>query len=164
MLVPVRRGVRLFALTTSLFLSSCSGGRGASLPPSTTAAPTNTPESTQKVVLGREWGPTQVGYGAARPREVFNGGDPTGHLWDIDWASWGSSRAIGHGMGFYTGDVQYIAAGRREPATVVAFDLGACEGKTMYRRIEWFFPEYGGRWDPNSYVNICTGEYSHLAP
>ena len=25
--------------------------------------------------------------------------------------------------------------------------------------VEWYFPQHGGKFDPNNYVNICTGDY-----
>jgi hypothetical protein len=42
---------------------------------------------------------------------------------------------------------------------VVAFDLGLCEGRLVYRAIQWYFPTYGEAFDPNFFINICTGDY-----
>jgi hypothetical protein len=29
----------------------------------------------------------------------------------------------------------------------------------MYQAVEWFFPGDGQSFDPNHYLNICTGQY-----
>jgi len=42
---------------------------------------------------------------------------------------------------------------------VVAFDLGTCDGKLMYQAIEWYFPQHGQSFNPNTYQDICTGSY-----
>lgn len=48
----------------------------------------------------------------------------------------------------------------REAATVVAFNLGLCGGKLMYRAVEWYFPQHEQAFNPSQYENICTGGYS----
>jgi hypothetical protein len=59
------------------------------------------------------------------------------------------------------GDI--AADARREPTVVVTYDLGGCGGRSMYRRLSWFFPEEGQSFDPKSYFNICTGvSFSHV--
>jgi hypothetical protein len=41
----------------------------------------------------------------------------------------------------------------------VAFDLGNCDGKLMYRAVEWYFPQHGEHFNPRQYEDICTGSY-----
>jgi hypothetical protein len=52
-----------------------------------------------------------------------------------------------------------VADGVQERATVVAFDLGVCNGVASYQAIEWYFPQDGQTFDPNNYINDCTGDY-----
>jgi hypothetical protein len=110
-------------------------------------------------VLGREWASSQEGYGTARPSKISNGGDPTGIVVDVTWDSWGGPRAIGQGISTYVAPNQTVAEGTQQPATVVAFHLGRCDGKPAYRAIEWYFPQHGGTFDPDHYIEICTGDY-----
>jgi len=37
------------------------------------------------------------GWGLVRPEHLFNGGDPSGHVVDIHWSSWGDAAAYGKG-------------------------------------------------------------------
>jgi len=41
-----------------------------------------------------------TGWGALKPREIFNGGDPSGQVGSLSWKSWGSPVALGTGKGF----------------------------------------------------------------
>ena len=99
------------------------------------------------------------GFGQVKPSEVFNGGDPTGLLAHVVWTSWGGAQATGTGTGEYLGPNQTVAQGTEESATVVAFDLGTCDGKLMYQAIEWYFPQHGQSFNPDTYEDICTGSY-----
>jgi hypothetical protein len=94
-----------------------------------------------------------------RPREIFNGGDPTGLVENVVWLSWGGARAIGHGTSTYVAPYQSTAQGTQEAVTVVAFDLGSCNGTLMYRAVEWYFPQHGGQFDLATYIDICKGAY-----
>jgi hypothetical protein len=96
----------------------------------------------QEPVLGATWAPGTVGYGTARPSELFNGGVATGHVFDIVWDSWGDDPAVGHGIGYYSATGGSSSA-LEHPATVVAFDLGDCDGRNGYRQVRWFFVEQG---------------------
>ncbi len=109
--------------------------------------------------LGKVWAPSQEGYGTQRPSTIFNGGDPTGLVTDVHWRSWGSPQAIGDGTSIDDSHSPSVAEAPQAKATVVAFDLGPCEGKLMYRAITWYFPERGGSFNPHVHINICTGEY-----
>ena len=99
------------------------------------------------------------GFGQVEPSTIFNGGDPTGLVKHISWQSWGAAKAIGYGKAEYVGPNQSVATGRQKPATVVAFHLGACDGKLMYEAVEWYFPGEGQSFNPAQYENVCTGSY-----
>jgi hypothetical protein len=38
------------------------------------------------------------GWGTSRPKRIFNGGDPSGLIREIQWVSWGGSTATGYGL------------------------------------------------------------------
>jgi len=108
--------------------------------------------------LGQKWAPSQHGYGNVRPARIDNGGDPTGLVWHVRWSGWGERRAIGHGVAYFVWPGLGVADGSTPtPAVVVAYDLGTCRGKRAYRKLQWFFPKYGGSFDPQEFTNICTG-------
>jgi hypothetical protein len=99
------------------------------------------------------------GFGEVRPATVFLGGDPTGLVMHITWSSWGGSTATGKGTSDWVGPNQSVATGTQEAVTIVAFDLGTCGGKLMYRAVEWYFPQHGETFDPGQYEDICTGSF-----
>jgi hypothetical protein len=99
------------------------------------------------------------GFGRVRPAEIFNGGDPTGLVTHVVWRSWGGARAVATGISDYVGPNQTVAEGREEAATVVAFKLGICDGRLMYRAVEWYFPQHGQAFDARRYEDVCTGTY-----
>jgi hypothetical protein len=129
-------------------------------PATTTEAPATT-TTTQAVLptLGTAFEPNVQGYGEVRPTTINNNGDPTGTVTSITWDSWGGTQATGHGTSVYVGPNQSTAQGTEQPATVVAFDLGVCQGKAAYLGIEWFFPQQGQTFDPTTYRNTCTGDF-----
>ena len=140
----------------------------SSTPPSTSTPPSITstsPSSTATTsagavpVLGAIWGPGgQAGYATVRPTVIDNGGDPTGRVTNVHWQSWGGSQATATGTSLYLAPNQIVAEGTEETATVVAFNLGTCQGKAAYNALEWYFPDHGQAFDPNNYRNICTGD------
>jgi hypothetical protein len=99
------------------------------------------------------------GFGRVEPAEIDNGGDPTGIVTQITWQSWGGAQATGTGTSDYVAPNQNVAQGTEQQATVVAFDLGTCDGTPMYQAVEWYFPQNGQSFDPNRYENVCTGSY-----
>ena len=109
--------------------------------------------------LGVPWGSGQQGYGTVEPTTVFNGGDPTGLVSGVTWQAWGGSKATGTGTSDYVGPGQDVASGTQEPVTIVAFDPGVCGGHHAYQAVEWYFPQNGESFDPNNYINICSGTY-----
>ena len=96
------------------------------------------------------------GYGSVRPVTINNGGDPTGIVMNLSWQSWGGARAVGTGTGYYDPPNVPVAQSTKQPATVVAFNLGNCDGQYMYQAIEWYFPQHGGTFNPNVYLDICA--------
>ena len=103
------------------------------------------------------WG---VGFGAVRPSAINFNGDPTSYIDKIHWKSWGGSQAVGHGIAGFTWPGFSVADGTRYvTATVVAFDLGKCDGHPAYQREEWYFPQYGETFAPKDAVfDLCTGK------
>jgi hypothetical protein len=125
---------------------------GAAAAPSASADPEPT--------LGQVWGPpSQEGYGTVRPAKVFNGGDPTGMIWDISWSSWGGAQADGTGTSYWEAPGAAVAESVKRPATIVAYNLGTCNGQLMYQAVKWYFPGEGESFDPRGHYNICTGDY-----
>lgn len=108
-------------------------------------------------ILGQPWAPNQQGYGEVRPTTISNGGDPSGIVSGVRWTSWGGDRAEGDGAGFYVPPNGITAYGYEQPAHIVAFNLGDCDGKRMYRSITWYFPGKGEKFDAAIGSNICTG-------
>ena len=109
--------------------------------------------------LGLLWGPSEKGYGQVRPPVVFNGGGPhrpgDGH----HLALVGRGHRRGTGTTDYVGPGHYVATGAQEPAIIVAFDLGTCDGHPAYQAVEWYFPQHVDKFDLNNYINACTGAY-----
>ena len=116
-------------------------------------------------VLGASWGGDQEGYGQPHPANVSNGGDPTGQVRRIRWASWGKKMATGTGTSTYVWPGTGVA--NNPPVTgarIVAFHLGTCRGQPSYNAVEWFYPRYGESFDPAHYINACTGTYEGIDP
>lgn len=66
-----------------------------------------------------------MGYGTPHPAEIYNGGDPSGHITHIHWTSWGGSVAVGDGL--YYLSMPHFGYYRR-PVTINlrAYDVGRC--------------------------------------
>lgn len=87
--------------------------------------------------------PYGKGFGTAEPKEIFNGGDPSGSVRDIKWAGWGNPSAIGYGLnpifkphgGYY-----------RKPARIElrATALGKCGKRAAYTKLEVRIPKVPG--------------------
>lgn len=122
----------------------------------------NLAEASPPTTLGIPWALGQQGYGKVRPHRIFNGGDPTGLVSHVRWRGWGHRRAIGTGRAEYVWPGTDVASNGNTPgARVVAFHLGRCNGHPAYKAITWFFPKYDERFNPRSYINICTGDYHY---
>ncbi|HEY2651224.1 MAG TPA: hypothetical protein VGI50_04835 [Solirubrobacteraceae bacterium] len=109
------------------------------------------------------WG---AGFGVARPSAINFNGDPTSFIRKIRWSSWGGNQAVGHGSAGFVWPGFAVADGTRYvSATVVAFDLGTCDGHPAYQREEWYFPQYGETFaEASAGWNICTGKLLSSAP
>jgi hypothetical protein len=166
-----RRRVRtMIAVSGLAVMAACGPGtdRATHGPTTTTTTPITTIATTTTGIprgavptLGRLVGDflNGNGFGQVKPTTVFNGGDPTGLVSGVAWKSWGGATATGTGISDYVGPDQSVAGGSQEPASVVAFDLGTCDGTLMYQAVEWYFPQHGMTFDPDHYENICTGTY-----
>ena len=138
----------------------CTGCAGPASSSGTAAASTQS-QGTAVPTLGRPAGVFAhgTGFGEVRPAKIFNGGDPTGLVTHSVWTSWGGPRAVGTGTSDYVGPGQSVATGSLQRATVVAFSLGSCHGKLMYRALEWYFPQHGQSFSAGHYQDICRGSY-----
>lgn len=111
-------------------------------------------------ILGGPFAPDQEGYGTVRPPNVFNGGSPSGRISDITWSTWGQREAVGNGMGWYQGpEDPDVASGSSEPARIVAWDLGKCQGKYAYRKVTWYFPQFGETLVRENTYDLCSYDY-----
>ena len=85
------------------------------------------PASASPIVLGSAAfaGVGGEGWGTSRPKRVYNGGDASGQVREIQWTSWGGRSAIGYGLtaifkahgGYYSQPVL---------AELRAYSLGKC--------------------------------------
>jgi hypothetical protein len=131
-------------------------------PPPATPTPSAAPSSpASPVALGQLSGlfAHGSGFGQVKPAMINNGGDPTGLVTGLTWQSWGASRATGTGQAEWVGPHQSVATGSQQQATVVAFRLGTCNGKRMYRAVEWYFPQHGQSFSARHYEDICSGKF-----
>ncbi|MEU5324227.1 sigma-70 family RNA polymerase sigma factor [Streptomyces sp. NPDC021056] len=117
------------------------------------------PEQTATPLLGTLWAPNQKGYGLPEPSMFYNGGSPSGIVRDLHWTSWGKPRATATGEAIYAVG-QSVAESPWETSTVVAFDLGNCNGARTYRKITIYWPQHEA-FDPDRYIDVCTGQYSN---
>jgi hypothetical protein len=92
--------------------------------------------ASQRIVLGGVvyGAPTGAGWGAVRPHRLYNGGDLSGLIRDIQWSNWGGPEARGKGRHsiFRPGGGYY-----RQSVTILlrAKQVGTCEGRTAYLRL-----------------------------
>jgi hypothetical protein len=146
-------------LLAAVALAGCSASAGHTAAPAASARPDGS-EPTLGVRTGTFFDGS--GFGQVRPKEVYNGGDPTGLVTSITWHGWGGAQAVGTGRSDYVGPNQSVAGGTVEPVRIVAFDLGTCRGRYMYEAVEWYFPQHGGTFDASQFEDICIGAYYPL--
>ena len=88
--------------------------------------------------------PTAKGYGKAHPRYVFNGGDPSGEVAQLEWRHWGATTAKGRGVTWLLRpEGGYYA----RPGKIVlrAEALGTCpDGTVAYTRLEFRVAHHPG--------------------
>jgi hypothetical protein len=126
--------------TTAIVALVCMLGAAGSAAPSFGSAGSN-------VVLGSAAfaGPNGEGWGTTKPARIFNGGDPSGLVTHIQWASWGARSAIGYGLnpifkprGGYYRKLAHIELRARA--------LGKCSGggPPAYMQLSFRIPSYPG--------------------
>jgi hypothetical protein len=113
--------------------------------------------SSSPPVLGTLYRSEATGFGSAEPATVQYGGDGYSQATGVTWSSWGQSQATGTGTGWYVSADESQDQGSKAPITLVAFGLGTCGAGPAYTRLAWYFPSDGGSFDPNYYLNACTG-------
>jgi len=165
-----KRFVRCAALLLLSALAGCgssttitvtsSGGAPTSTQPQTTTTQTST--TAQPALGSASFAPNGHGFGTVQPSEIFNGGDPSGHVTQIQWTGWGLSTAYGTGLSSI-----FKPAGGYYPQLVTiqlrASDLGSCApgGSPAYRRLSVREPSApGGPLGPwmlwSGSATICT--------
>ncbi len=125
------------------------------------ASPTSSvgaPVLGRPAVSGPGSGPSEKGFGQAKPSTISLGGaDPTGTVSQIHWRAWGRHEAIGDGTGWYFKPNQGTSQGHYAHERVVATHLGTCHGRRAYDEMEWYFPAYEHRGSQGAFrVNVCT--------
>lgn len=105
--------------------------------------------------IGLVWQRYQQGWGTPRPTLLDNGGDASGVVENIQWKSYGGARAVGTGIALYAAPGQSFAEGTREPASIIATDLGTCLGQEAYLNVVVFFPQHGETWSPKNSYPLC---------
>lgn len=93
----------------------------------------------------RAYAPHGSGFGTARPREFFNGGDPSGLVTSIHWRSWGGRNAFGSGRNaIFRPEGGYYA--HQVTIKLWAHGLGHCPGSSRraYRRLSFRVPNRPG--------------------
>src|SRR6201996_535522 len=87
--------------------------------------------------------PYGKGFGTAEPKEIFNGGDPSGSVRSIKWSGWGNPSAIGYGPNpiFKPHGGYYRKLARVE---LRATALGKCGAQAAYTKLEIRAPRKPG--------------------
>lgn len=131
-------------------------------PTQATATIRQTPNPATVVLGAKSFAPSGDGFGAVQPSDIFNGGDPSGHVSQVHWTGWGSATAFGTGMSSI-----FKPAGGYYPQLVqvrlMADHLGNCApgGPPAYRRLSVREPSVPGgplgpwmEWSGSG--NICS--------
>ncbi|WP_433802797.1 hypothetical protein [Actinomycetospora sp. CA-084318] len=129
----------------------------STVPPAPVAGPPIVPATSTTAGDGPELGRSEGdrrGYGARQPTEI-DGGSDRGLVTGITWEDWGEDRATGRGTALYRPGDEPDARGVQDRATVVAFDLGDCDGEEAYRRVTWYFPQHGESFRESEAQDIC---------
>jgi len=146
-----------------LGLAGCSSPNSEPVTTTTSSLTTTTAQATTTTlppVLGSSTAypsPDARGFGQVSPSEVFFGGEAESAVTEVTWTSWGANQATGTGTGFDNVGSPYASVGHFAPETIVAFDLGICDGTYMYQEMKEFFPGEGETFDTAQSINICTG-------
>ena len=137
------------------------------VPPSTTTTSPSTPAAGAPLLGSVAWGEALgsfggiSGFGEVAPADITLGETlPAPQLDSISWSDWGAAEATGQGQSVDgTNQSGPMSSWPLEPVTVVAFDLGSCNGgPAAYEEVEWYFPGDGQTFDPSNATNACTGQ------
>jgi hypothetical protein len=87
----------------------------------------------------------EVGWGTAHPRVIYNGGDPSGKVWNIQWSEWGGTATRGRGHTW----ISRPHGGYFKNSALIelrAFGIGRCspKGPSAYRHLEVRVQTYPG--------------------
>jgi hypothetical protein len=135
--------------------------------PSTTTTSLATPTAGSPLLGSAAWGQALgsfagiSGFGEVAPADITLGATlPAPQLDSISWTNWGSAEATGEGQSVDgTNQTGPASSWPVEPVTVVAFDLGSCNGgPPAYEEVDWYFPGDGQTFDPTKATNACTGD------
>ena len=148
----------------------CTNPTTTTLPTTTTTAPTTVPPTTTTTGVAPLLGSAPSsqalnlgisGFGQVAPTYIGVSGVAGGGLQvsSITWSNWGAPEAMGQGQTIDgTGQSGPVSSWPLVPATVVAFDLGSCGGgPPAYEKVEWYIPQDGRTFDPNTAMNACNG-------
>ena len=137
------------------------------VPATTTVPPTTTTTGAAPTLGSAAWGQALgsyagiSGFGEVAPSSYSLGPvAESPHVDSISWSNWGAPQAMGQGQAIDgNGQSGPISSWPVVTATVVAFDLGTCDGSTpAYQKVTYYFPQNGQTFDPNSGTNACTGQ------
>lgn len=152
----------------------CTNPTTTTLPTATTTLPTSTTTTVVTTtttttgaapLLGSAPSPALSqgisGFGQVAPTYITVSGIAGAGLQvsSISWSNWGAPEAMGQGQTIDgTGQSGPISSWPLAPATVVAFDLGSCDGgPPAYEKVEWYVPKDGQTFDPNTAMSACNG-------
>jgi hypothetical protein len=167
---PAKTSVAAVATTTTTTTlaptTTTSSTTTTATPPSTTTTP-STPAAGAPLLGSAAWGQALgsfggiSGFGEVAPVDITLGETlPAPQLDSISWSNWGGAEATGQGQSVDgTNQSGPMSSWPLEPITVIAFDLGSCNGgPPAYEEVEWYFPGDGQTFDPSSATNACTGD------
>lgn len=121
------------------------------------------PAASQPVLGSNSTSPNTEGFGARGPSVISFGGDPTSAVTGIAWASWGGPQAIGNGESDWVWPGTCVGCNKPSRARIVAFAPRRCHGHVAYSLLEWYFPEYGEKFESSRAFSIC-GEGGAITP
>jgi hypothetical protein len=138
-------------------------------PPPTTTSPPSTSAAGGPLLGSAAWvgalgfaGDGVEGFGEVAPAAInaAGGNAPGSYVISISWSNWGAPQAMGQGQSTYvTNPNAPLSDATQDTVTVVAFDLGSCNGgPPAYEEVEWYSPGQGQTFDPSSATNACTGQ------
>ena len=164
---PAKTPAAAVATTTTTTLAPAT--TTTTTPPSTTTTSPSTPAAGGPLLGSAAWvgalgfaGQGVEGFGEVAPAAInaAGGNAPGSYVTSISWSNWGAPQAMGQGQSTYvTNPNAPLSDATQATFTVVAFDLGSCNGgPPAYEEVEWYFPGAGQTFDPNNATNACTGD------